>query len=255
MSTSKFFSKVVQTEMPYGDKIFKAPFFIRDADVIGAFFLCDYAKARALVSPPFQPVKLPFRQGLFAISCIEYKDTDIGPYNEVVLSIVVQAPGKGFWQKVQSLRSIMQAKFHAYILHLPVTTELSVAGGKGLLNYPKFLSDITFRDTGAHRICTLRDKETLEVILELECPKIKSRRGLLNVMRRYMSVDTYVAGKAESNATFKMHLPAAGQSFVWPRVNLRLGKHSVAEQLSSLGIGQQVYQFSVPHCEGMLVKN
>ncbi|MBI2520175.1 MAG: acetoacetate decarboxylase family protein [Bdellovibrio sp.] len=255
MSASKFFSKVVQTEMPYGDYIFKSPFFIRDADVIGAFFLCDYEKAQALTAPHHRPLKLPFKKTLLAVNCIEYKNTDIGPYNEVALSILVSAPGEGLWQKVQSLRAIMQAKFHAFIVQLPVTTELSVAGGKGLLNYPKFLADITFRETGAHRICTLRDKDTLEIILELECPKIKSRQGLLNIMRRRMSIDTYIAGQAKSNATFKMNLPAAGQAFLWPRVNLRLGKHSVAEQLGGLKIGQQIYQFSVPHCEGMLVKN
>ena len=255
MSASKFFSKVVRTEMPYGDYIFKAPFFIHDADVIGAFFLCDYDKACALVSPHHRPVKLPFKKALFAVSCIEYKETDIGSYNEVALSIVVRAPGKGIRQKAETLRSLLQAKFHTFIFQLPVTTEMSVAGGKGLLNYPKFLADITFRETGAHRICTLRDKESLEVILERECPKLKPPHGLLNVMRRRMSVETYIAENDRSNATFKLNLPAAGQSFVWPRVGLRIGKGAVAEQLGKLGIGQQIYQFSGPHCEGMLLKN
>lgn len=252
MSRSDLFTEIGQTEIPYGGYRFKSPFFIRDADVIGAFFLCDYQKARLLVAPPHQPVRLPFNKALFAVTCIEYKDTDIGPYNEVALSIVVRPPDQGLLQNVKSLRSLIDGQFHAYVLQLPVTTEISVAGGKGILNYPKFLADITFRDTGAHRICTLRDKETLNVILELECPKNKARARRFSLIRGSMSVTTYVAGMADNNATFKFHVPAAGQSFIWPRVNLRLGRHAVAEQLSSLGIGQQTYQFTVSHCEGIL---
>lgn len=238
-----FFSQVVQTEMPYEGHVFKSPFFIRDANVIGAFFLCDYDQAKVLCAP-HRPLKLPFGKALFAVNCIEYKDTDIGPYNEVALSVLVQP-----------LRSLVRAKFHAHIIHLPVSTELSVAGGKGLLHYPKFLADITFRDTGTHRICTLRDKATLDLILELECPKLKKKKRRLGLWKRQLSVDTYVAGQVLSNATFKMHLLVAAQSFLWPRVGLRFGKHGVAEQLKTLRIGQQAGYVNVPRCEGMLVKN
>lgn len=254
MNTASIFSDIEQQELTYEGQVFKAPFFIRDANVMGAFFLCDYVEAQALTGPSFKPVRLPFGKAIFAIHSIEYHDTDIGSYNEVALAIVVQRPGTGLLQRARSLHSLLKAQFHAYIFELPVTTKLSVAGGKGLLRYPKHLADITVRDTGSHRICTWRDKDTLDIVLELECPKLKTSRGGLRVIQPRMSVATYVAGCDTSNATFKMHLPEVRQSMLWPRVSLRLGKSEIAQKLSRLGIGAQLYQLSVPHCEGILEK-
>lgn len=254
MKKSDFFSNVVQTEVIYNGITFKTPFFIRDAHVTGAVFICDYDKAKALVGHSHQPIRTPFNKALFSIQCIEYKETDIGPYCEVALSILLWPKGDGFRRAMESVLSLIKSNFHTYVFQLPVTTELSVAGGKGILKYPKFLADITFRDTGVHRICTLRDKNTLELILEFECPKSIRSRFPVNLIRNSMDVHTYVEGQSNKNATFKLSVPEAGQSFVWPRSGIRFGKHIISQQLKVLGIGQQVFQIEIPKCQGMLIK-
>ena len=89
-----------------------------------------------------------------AITFYDYRDTSLGPYQEVALAILVAQPGN-------------------YIVDLPVTTRLACAVGRELWGYPKFVADISIDADGEEfqgRLCD----EAGELILTLS-----GRPGLL----------------------------------------------------------------------------
>ena len=75
--------------------------------------------------------------------CFEYRDTDLGPYNEVGLCIPALAPG--------------DSEPALYVAHLPVNTAETDRIGRALWGYPKFVADIDIRGDPRAFSTTLRD--------------------------------------------------------------------------------------------------
>ncbi len=75
--------------------------------------------------------------------CFEYRDTDLGPYNEVGLCIAAVAPG--------------DTEPALYVAHLPVNTVETDRIGRALWGYPKFVADIDIRGDARAFKTTLRD--------------------------------------------------------------------------------------------------
>ena len=110
---------------------------IRDANVIGGTFLADYDKVKTQFPSAFRPIRLPLNKALVNIHCLDYIDTDIGPYREIAISVATH-PATGFLPgPIKTLASAAQLNFHAYVLHLPVNTEISAVGGQKIFNFPK----------------------------------------------------------------------------------------------------------------------
>jgi hypothetical protein len=75
--------------------------------------------------------------------CFEYRDTDLGPYNEVGLGIPALAPG--------------DSEPALYVAHLPVNTAETDRIGRALWGYPKFVADIDIRGHARAFSTALRD--------------------------------------------------------------------------------------------------
>ena len=96
---------------------------------------------------------LDLKPGLFwrGKACVglvfyEYRDTSIGPYNEVGLAIPAlplhQSLPLGGWVGMYS--NVNTRSLGHYILNLPVTTEIAWYGGREFFGYPKFVTKIPF---------------------------------------------------------------------------------------------------------------
>jgi hypothetical protein len=250
MSDKDIFSEVEQKEMEVGGHKFKSPYFIREANIIGAGFLCDYSAVAKMVPNNIKVIKFPRKKALLYINCIEYKNTDVGPYNEVAICVAIYPPGNVITRRVKSTIDLLRRHLHTYIIHLPVTTEISLIGGRDILKYPKFLADIVFRDTGTHRICTLRDAQTLDLILEMECRNVKTTHRV-NPFKN-ITMDTYSEGSERSRGLFKVRQIENGGSILLPKASIRLGKHQISDRLKGLSIGFQLFFISSPKFEGMI---
>jgi len=75
--------------------------------------------------------------------CFEYRDSDLGPYNEIGLSIPALAPG--------------DAEPALYVMQLPVTTAETDRIGRALWGYPKFVAGINIHSDGRAFSSALRD--------------------------------------------------------------------------------------------------
>lgn len=255
MRSPAFFDGVRQEEVRFGQYRAKSPLFVRDLSMIGAAFTADLARLRrALPDRSCEPLAVSPKHGLVALHCFEYKDTDIGPYNEVAVSIAVRAPGRTFLPgPVDVLRSLASDDYHAHVFQLPVTTEVAAAGGIEFFNFPKFRADIVFRETAGHRVCTLRDAKTLDLILEFEGRKIRTRTRARAAAPSVTTLNSYprVGGRL-CRARMAVNRRRAGQGPALGDCALWLGKHALAEPLKGLRIGWPVWYWYAPQAEAIL---
>jgi len=108
-----------------------------------AAFPIDWDKARALIPPgDVHPFRL-WNRGLLVVTVIDYRKTDIGAYIEYSLAI---ACTKGAKPAPRLLPAAFQHWFGTgqYVFDLPVSTEVSVKGGKGIWGMPKHKSNLDF---------------------------------------------------------------------------------------------------------------
>jgi len=253
MSGNPFFSPYPQKEVDIRGAAGKSPMFFRDFHMMGGVFTADLDGLRRLLPRGWvgrRPLRLPGRRGLLAIHCMEYRDTDIGPYNEISISVPVKRGWLPALSVLQLARSVGMREYHAFVAELPVTTETALHGGLDFFNYPKYLADITFRETAAHRVATLRDKETLDVIVELEGRKVpapRSKHPDTMTLYTYPEID----GRAHRVKLLVNQLERGG-AYLRRGASLRFGPHPKAERLRELRLGRQVQYLYAPRCEAVL---
>lgn len=254
MSELDFFAGRAQEDVSIRGVPGKSPMFFRDFHLMGAVFAADPARVRAALPPRwYRPLSLPPGRALVAVHCMEYKDSDIGPYNEISLSIALRRGWLPFASLFQAARAASARTYHAYIKALPVTTATALHGGVDFFNYPKYLADISFRETATHRVCTLRDKDSRDVILEFEgrrlatwacAPKDENRMTLYT----YPEID----GRPRRAALLVNRL-SSGTAYL-RGAGLRVGAHPRGAEFSALGLGPVLEYLYAPRCQGVLFK-
>lgn len=78
------------------------------------------------------------------LNFFRYRKTAIGPYNEVGLSILCypkRLKNAGPFV-TQLLKDAKMWTMGAYVINLPVTTEIAYTGGREVWSYPKFVTNI-----------------------------------------------------------------------------------------------------------------
>ncbi len=244
------FDGLEQREISFGGFTGKAPMFCRNVHLMGAVFSADRAVVSGMLDGTgLRPLRLPLGRAAVAIHAIEYGETDVGPYNELALSLLVRpglpvAPGA-----LALVTSDIFNRFHGYIQELPVTTEISVEGGRRVFNYPKYLAEITFRETADHRICTVRDPDSKDLILEVESMKLpgKGRSGRTLNLNSYPTIDG-----VPSRALTRLRTAAHGTSHAINNVFVRTGAHPRAESFAALRLGRSWHCLYAPQCEAVL---
>lgn len=115
----------------------------RNSSAIIAAFPINWDKARALIPPgDVHPFRL-WKRGLLLVTVIDYRQTDIGAYIEYSLAI---ACTKGARPAPRLLPAVFQRLFGTgqYVFDLPVSSEVSVKGGKGIWGMPKHQCSLDF---------------------------------------------------------------------------------------------------------------
>lgn len=254
-----FFAAYQQRELKFGGFSGKSPLFFRDAAMMSAVFTADAAALReALPNALYAPFELSAKRGLVGIHCMEYKDSDIGPYNEVALTIVTAYGAKRVPFTIRLLNSALTRSYHSYVVDLPVTTEAALAGGVEIFNFPKYLADISFRETARHRICTVRDAESMDLILEFVGRKTPTNRPWSLTKRvpdswRQMSLHAYpVLNGKVVDAHSLLRFKELDLSVGFSNAAIRLGTHPHAEPYKRLKIGRPLQYIYSPKYQAIL---
>ncbi|MEO8620526.1 MAG: acetoacetate decarboxylase family protein [bacterium] len=110
--------------------------------LMAAFPINADAAARLLPGNELHPFKLGGR-GLLVFTVVDYRETNIGKYVEYSIAIAVThgaKPAPAF------LPLLFQKTFELgqYVFDLPVSSEISVKGGKGIWGMPKHQANLDF---------------------------------------------------------------------------------------------------------------
>jgi hypothetical protein len=249
MRRSPFFDGVMQADVTIAGQPAKVPIFYYDGTATSAVFAARLGGLRRLMPDPrFSPARLAPGLGAVAITCFEYRDTGIGPYNELAISVVLNEPWFRPNLPGRALISGMRRRqLHAWVHHLPVTTEIARAGGVDFYNYPKFIAAIDFQESDTRRICRLN--EGAEHILTLSGERIATPRSEQLQMFSHLWMD-----RQPQDSEFKINAIEMGVSLRPGAASLELGdRHPIARELASLIAWRSPIQYQyIPRFEGIL---
>jgi hypothetical protein len=117
-----------------------------DVQCLVATFLAELDRAAELLrGTGLHAVSQEDGKAVVALYCIEYRKTDIGPYNEVGLTVLALAPGDPIPAN--------------YVVDLPVTTAVANRAGREVWGYNKFVAAIDVKGDGKKFSTFLRDSE------------------------------------------------------------------------------------------------
>ena len=121
------------------------PIAARKSPALMAGFYCDYNKAKqVLPGNQLHPLKFLNGKAAFMVTVVDYRDTSIGKYIEYSLAL---ACTRGARPSPPILPILFMKAYHTgqFILDLPVSSEISVKGGKGIWGMPKHKASLDFK--------------------------------------------------------------------------------------------------------------
>src|SRR5215216_2546667 len=134
-----------------------------------AAFPVDTEQARALLPPSVVPVRL-WNKTLLVITVVNYQETSIGRYIEYSVALSCARRDE---QPPRLVPLLLPGpfRFGQYVLDLPVSSEVSVKGGKGIWGMPKHQANLDFVVTD-DTVSSQYDKDgELGVLVEMERPR------------------------------------------------------------------------------------
>lgn len=153
------FFQVPRHAIDTSEGVVELPIMYYDTSAVFAFFLAGQERVeRVLAGTGLVPALTVGNRALVALACFEYRDTSVGVYNEVGLSVAVTRPGEtqrfgGWGELLATLQQPEQRHVAFHILDLPVTTAAANAAGREIWGFPKFVTDIPFRLDGREMAC------------------------------------------------------------------------------------------------------
>ena len=223
---------------------FKLPVAATNSPALMAVFPIDLEKARAFLPSGVHPFQL-WNTGLLIVTVIDYRETPIGKYIEYSIAI---ACTRGAKPAPKLLPAIFMNFFNTgqYVVDLPVSSEISVKGGKGIWGMPKHQGHLNFL-IEENQVSSQYDLDgKLVTYVEIKPPKmtcipVKMRasnycsfRGML------MKSDILLDTKCGVNLFGK-----AKARFV-------IGDHSRLQALKDLDIGDAIATVYLPAITGTL---
>jgi hypothetical protein len=236
MQKDDFFKGIKQIEIKSGTHTTKYPVFYREVSYLGVFLLAPLDKIRSILpSKRMHPFRITPWHSLFTITATEYKDSDVGPYNQVSIgipfSIDKQTPlFTGVLYKAPVIP-------HIYTLYLPVTTELACVSGIEMANYPEFLADISFSKEESWINCKadLDGKNILSLSCKIIPVKPFPRQRVFPVTQKSNQL---------LRSEFNFSDAEAGVSKKQSDVKLEFGDHPIGQKLKDLYVGKILqYQY------------
>lgn len=206
------------------------PILYYDYRAVSCTFTAKIKRLKSILPhPQFEPIQIWPGTGIVSVVAFEYRDTSIGPYNEVAVNVPINFPPADFLGKFSALSMMRKNIYSVYIHQLPVTTESARDGGIYVYNYPKFLAEIDFQESQDRLEVTLKENDKL--ILKLRAkkqplPKSSSFEFHTFSLAEKTIMHTLIEGRAEK----------FGQKTWGNCGELELGSHKISDEIRSLGL-------------------
>ncbi|WP_434300139.1 acetoacetate decarboxylase family protein [Corallococcus exiguus] len=171
-----FLPRRIQTQYGRYSRVDDIPYALpvdsKGAPAMVAAFTVDARRAAALLpGNELHPLRLSRDRGVLLVSVIDYKRTDIGAYIEFSIAL---ACTHGRRPSPPLLPLLFQKRFGVgqYVVDLPVNTEVSVKGGKGIWGMPKHLARLDFRVENGSVSSRYEEGGQQAVRVRIERPKL-----------------------------------------------------------------------------------
>jgi hypothetical protein len=204
------------------------PVVVRDASASVATFLVSSRVARSIVPPDFEVVELFPRRTALAIALIDYRDNDLGDYDEVSLTFFVRPKGtmRGLpW--LSGWLDLLSGQLGTWIWKLPVNQAFTCEAGRTIWGFPKTVEEIEItRENGNVRCRLAMDGRH---VLTLSVPA-----GGTRTLPEQDTV-TYTLIEGIPHRT-RFVQGGSGVGFAVGGARLELGTHGIADALGLLGL-------------------
>lgn len=206
------------------------PVEIRQASAFTAMYSVPTDAAQKLIDYSGLEI-LQFRpgRGICVLVFVDYVDGDLGPYNEFGVSFLVRDHRSRGGTVPQDLSALAKGRAGAFIHHLPVDGDFTLAAGRGIWGFPKTLAHFDAdHDSSVKRGAVSQDNR---LITQLSVKPGISLPG---------------SGTGTSLAAYS-HLDGVTRFTTWEMkpsgvrsrpggAELKLGSHPIADELRSLGL-------------------
>jgi Acetoacetate decarboxylase (ADC) len=193
------------------------PCVVRDASAGTAMFEVDAGAAAALVPDPFELVESAPGRCQLSLAVIDYRDNDLGDYDEIGVILFVKPRGAADDQA------------GTYIVHLPVDQEFTCEAGRTIWGFPKSVEDIDY--AYAERSVTVTLRMGGQLVLRLTLPRGGDDEMPSLPMTTYTMIDGAPHATAFSQGGTGAQVVPGGEG-----VTLELGDHPLAKELAGLGL-------------------
>jgi hypothetical protein len=226
---------------------YELPINAKASPALMAAFHIDARKAAALLpGNEVHPLRIGRNKGVLLVTVIDYRDTDIGPYIEFSVAI---ACTHGRRRAPPLLPVLFQKHYRLgqYVVDLPVSTEISVKGGKGIWGMPKHQANLDFR-IDERTVSSQYDKDgQLAVRIEIDRPRrawLPMRAAGANYCQfRGMLMKSFIYFRGKFG--FRLGRKA--------KARLTLGDHPRAQPLKTLDIAPKPFFVGfLPSSNGVL---
>ena len=225
---------------------FHLPVYCRNSPCLMAAFSINADKARALLpGNEIYPMRL-WNKGVLVITVIDYRDTVIGKYIEYSIAI---ACTHGPRPAPRLLPALLMNNYGTgqYVYDLPVSSEISVKGGKGIWGMPKHQGNLDFVITDK-TVSAQYDKDgQFAMKIEIDRP----RKAWLPVSMAATNYCQYRGLLMKSSLYFKTRL---GFTFLKKgSARLTIGDHPRVRALKDLEISENpIFTAFIPSANGVL---
>ena len=205
------------------------PCHVRDACSATATWLVNARAAQGLLpGPELQIAEVLPGRGLLSIACIDYRDNDLGDYNEVSIAFFVRKRGeRGPVPYIGAMADMMRGRLPTHILHLPVNQAFTCEAGRRIWGFPKTVDEIEFDTTGDRARCVW-DKDGQNV-LKISMPIGGTREFPEQMLSTYSYIDGVLHETRFASSATNLGVRMGG-------VRLALGAHPIADELRALGL-------------------
>ncbi|MFC4873970.1 acetoacetate decarboxylase family protein [Negadavirga shengliensis] len=226
---------------------YKMPISASNSPALMAGFSCDWEKANALLpGNEIHALRLPNGRAVLLITVINYLETSIGKYIEYSIAIGCTHGRKPAPRLLNTL-FVGQYGTGQYILDLPVSTEISVKGGKGIWGMPKHIASLDFIEN-EHTVSSQYEKDgQFAFRIEIEKPTSPSLRvkiGATNYCRfRNMLMASYIYFQTKAGINL----------FGKAKAKLYIGEHPNVSYLRDIDINSDpFFTIYMPSTNGIL---
>ncbi len=226
------------------------PVDVRDASAAIAAFVVPSRAAARLVGEAFEIVDFLPGRTLFMLGCIDYKDNDLGDYNEVAMNFFVRMKGAASGLPyIGAWTAMVRGALPSFCWKMPVNQSFTRDAGALIWGFPKTIERIDFDYGRDDRFRGLLEMDG-EKVFEVDMPRGGSRSQPAGSAIAY----SYIDGVPHRTA-FTQHATQLGVR-LGGSVEISLGRHPIADDLRSLGLpkkpiattwaGKMVMRFEPP---------